>query len=259
MVIAMSQISYAFLFSCMAGLSTLLGTIPIFFSFQEKERFLAATLSFAAGVMITVSLTDLLPESIVLLKNVFFPIPAYLFLFIFFVLGLLLSMFVVRHMQKKETKGVKNQKLYRIGLVSMIAIILHNLPEGIATFLSSSQNMALGLTLTIAIALHNIPEGISISIPVYYATNSRKKACLYTLFSGLSEPFGALVAYLFLAPFINDQIMGFLLSMIAGIMIHISIYELLKEAFSYQKRKTTILSFLFGFIVMLGSHFLLNS
>lgn len=115
----------------------------------------------------------------------------------------------------------------------MVAIILHNIPEGIATFMASSKNITLGLSLSIAIFLHNIPEGISIAIPIYYSTNSKFKACLFTFISALAEPLGALVSYLFLASFINNFIMGLILSLVAGIMLHISFYELIPTALTY--------------------------
>lgn len=122
--------------------------------------------------------------------------------------------------------------------------------------MASNTNSKLGLSLAIAIALHNIPEGISISIPIYYSTKSRGKALLYTLISGLSEPFGALLTYLFLKPFINNLLMGFLLSLIAGIMIQISIYELIPSALKYNNKKTVIIWFIIGMIFMILSHFL---
>ena len=109
----------------------------------------------------------------------------------------------------------------------MLAIIMHNIPEGIATFIATNTNISLGISLTIAIALHNIPEGISIAVPIYYSTKSRRKALLYTLISGLSEPLGALLAFLFLKPLMYNFVMGILMSMIAGIMTHIAFYELL--------------------------------
>jgi len=254
----MSSTLYAFILSFLAGASTLLGTIPILFKIKNKEHLIASSLSFAAGVMICVSFTDLIPEASHLLHQIFKPFPAIIFLFIFFTIGVIFSMMIDKFFPTKENKQIKNQKLYRIGIVSMLAIILHNLPEGIATFLSASENRSLGLALTIAIALHNIPEGISISIPVYYSTGSRKKAFFYTLISGLSEPLGAFGAYLFLSPFVNDFIMSILFCFIAGIMIHISIYELLKESKSYHYPFSTFFFFLFGFIFMLLSHFLMG-
>ena len=137
----------------------------------------------------------------------------------------------------------------------MLAIIIHNIPEGIATFMATNTNIVLGISLTIAIALHNIPEGISISIPIYYATNSKFKAIFYTFISAVSEPFGALLTYLFLSNYIIDRIMGFLFGVIAGIMIHISMYELLPTSKSYNKLNITYLFFLLGAILMIINHF----
>lgn len=128
--------------------------------------------------------------------------------------------------------------------------------EGIITYLTSSSNLRVGIALTIAIALHNIPEGVSISIPIYYSTGSRKKALFYTFVSGISEPFGALLAYFFLAPFVTPFIMGLLYAFIAGIMVHISVYELLPESCSYQRIGMTIISFLIGCFFMFFGHFL---
>ncbi len=251
----MSNIAYAFLLSSMAGLSTLLGSLPILFRVKKKENIIVFALSFAAGVMICVSITDLIPEAKKLLDTIFYPVPSFLFLAIFFCIGLLFSMFIDSSFPKKENG--KTSHLYHVGIVSMMAIVMHNIPEGIATFLSTTENRSLGLALTLAISLHNIPEGISISIPVYYGTGSKKKAFLFTLLSGISEPIGAVLAYLFLSPFINDFIMSLLFSFIAGIMIHISIYELLKESISYQKKYLTIIAFCIGFLVMFLSHYLL--
>ena len=140
----------------------------------------------------------------------------------------------------------------------MIAIIAHNLPEGIATFLSSQSNSKLGLMLTIAIALHNIPEGISIAIPIFYSTNCKAKAFLYTLLSGLSEPLGAVLAFLFLSPIVTPLMMGFLLAIIAGIMLHISFYELLQESLSYQIKRATSFFFIIGILFMYLSHLLMG-
>lgn len=253
----MSNITYAFLLSSLAGLSTLIGTIPIFFSVKNKERLISCALSFAAGVMICVSITDLIPEAFILLQSIFQPIPALLFLGIFFTAGIIFSMLIDKLFPQTENSTIQNKKLYRVGIVSMLAIICHNLPEGIATYLTSSQNKGLGLALSIAIALHNIPEGISISIPVYYATNSKKKAFFYTLLSGLSEPLGAMIAFLFLSPIINNFIMSILFSAIAGIMIHISMYELIPEAKVYSYPWYSFLFFIFGFVFMFISHLLM--
>lgn len=138
----------------------------------------------------------------------------------------------------------------------MLAIILHNIPEGIATFLSTENNISLGLSLAIAITLHNIPEGISISVPIYYAKKSKIKAFTYTLIAGLSEPLGALIAYLFLKNIVNDTLMGILMALIAGIMLQIAIYELLPTSLNYKNKKTTIKYFILGIIFMTINHLL---
>ena len=254
----MSNSIYAFILSLLAGLSTLLGFIPLLFDLKNEKIIILKALAFASGVMIFVSFLDLIPESYSLLKSIFTKFPALLFLLIFICLGIIISMLIDEFLPKNKKKVINNKKLYHLGIVSMLAIIIHNIPEGIATFLSSSTNQNLGLSLAIAISFHNIPEGISIAIPIYFSTRSRSKAFLYTLISGLSEPFGAILAYFFLANIINNLIMSIILAIIAGIMIHISIYELLQESLSYKKGKLTIIFLLAGFIFMLISHFLLG-
>ncbi len=254
----MASFSYAFILSTLAGLSTLIGFVPLLFNLKNEKTIIMASLAFASGVMICVSITDLIPESFNLLTSIFKGFPALLFLLIFISLGVIISMLIDKFLPKSENKNVSNKKLYRLGLVSMLAIIMHNIPEGVATFLSSSTNKSLGLSLAFAISFHNIPEGISIAMPIYFSTKSKFKAFIYTLISGLSEPLGAILAYFFLASIINNFIMSIILSIISGIMIHISIYELLSESLSYKNRNFTFAFFGVGFIFMLISHFLLG-
>ncbi len=250
----MSNIALAFLFTSIAGLSTMLGSLFIFKK-EKNEGLIGKALSFASGVMICVSLIDLIPEGLTLLSNTYILKISILVGMISLVSGIVFSMLLDKYLP--DTKEIqKSGKLYRIGIISMLAIIFHNIPEGIATFMTTSNDVRLGLTITIAILLHNIPEGISISIPIYYSTKSKKKSLWYTFISGISEPFGALIAYLFLSPFITDVYMGCLLLAIAGIMIHIASYELLPTAKNYQHTKTTILYFLLGVILMYLSHML---
>ena len=242
----MNNISFAFILTIIAGLSTMLGTI--FILKKKNENIIVASLAFAAGVMFTVSLTDLIPESYNLLINIFPKFPAIIYMLIFVVSGILFSIFIDKYIPT-------DNNLYRVGVFAMLAIIIHNIPEGIATFMATNTNIMLGISLTIAIALHNIPEGISISIPIYYATNSKFKAIFYTFISAVSEPFGALLTYLFLSNYINDRIMGFLFGIIAGIMIHISMYELLPTSKSYNKLSITYWFFILGVLLMIINHF----
>lgn len=241
----------AFILTILAGMSTMIGTIIIFVAKKKTIKILIAALAFAAGNMLTVSLLDLLPESLNLLIDSL----DHLFCFILVLLGInigIIVSFTIESLLPKET--TENKKIYRVGLISMIAIILHNIPEGIATFMSCTTNIKLGITLFIAISMHNIPEGISISMPLYYSTKSKRKALLYTFISGISEPFGALITFLFLKPFINNILLGILFSIIAGIMIHISLYELLPTSIKYKNNKITIFFFILGSLVMLISH-----
>jgi ZIP family zinc transporter len=242
------NISYSFFLTILAGLSTLLGVIIIFIPNKNKSNIIVSSLSFASGVMICISIIDLIPESLSLLKSRYNFFISIMFSLIFFCIGVIVSMFTDKYIPKK------NNNLYKIGIVSMIAIILHNIPEGIITFMASSMNKKLGISLAISIAMHNIPEGISISIPIYYGTNSKKKSFFYTLISGLSEPFGALIAFIFLQKFINNLFMGLLFSFIAGIMIQISLYELIPEAKSYNKNKLVFLFIILGIIFMSVNH-----
>lgn len=243
---------YAFILPLIAGLSTMIGTVLIFFKFKNTHKIILSSLAFAAGVMIMVSLTDLIPESLKLLKLYFYPFPSWIIMFIFIVIGILISMAIDKYLPSN------NDKLYKVGIISMLAIVLHNIPEGIATFMATTSDINLGISLTLAIAFHNIPEGISISIPIYYATKSKFKAFNYTLVSALSEPFGALLAFIFLQRFMNNFILGILFAMIAGIMIHISIYELIPTSFKYKNHKLTFTFIFIGFFLTLINHFLFS-
>ena len=141
-------------------------------------------------------------------------------------------------------------KLMRLGLFTAIAIAIHNFPEGIATFVASLQDASLGITIAVAIAIHNIPEGIAVSVPVYFATGSRKKAFLWSLMSGLSEPLGALVGFAILSAVMNNVVFGVLFAAVAGIMVFISLDELLPTAREYGEPHLSIYGLIAGMGVM---------
>lgn len=249
---------YAFILSFIAGISTVIGALIIFIDKRKNNKIVTISLSFAAGVMICVSLTDLLPNSYNMILNTCDSFIKILLTLIFMVIGILISIIIDKYLPDQINKEVDNKKLYKIGIVSMVAIILHNIPEGIATFITSSNNIKLGITLSIAIALHNIPEGISIAVPIYHSTNNKFKAILYSLLSGMSEVFGSIISYLFLAPLINEHVMAALYAIIAGIMTHISIYELIPGAYKESSLKPVLKWFLVGFIIMVLSHLLMG-
>jgi len=201
--------------------------------------------------MICISIFDLIPESIRYLSNNFNSFFVILLCFVFMIVGIILSMILDYYIDKIS----KNGTLFKVGILSMIAIILHNIPEGIVTFIVSNKNIMLGISMCIAIALHNIPEGISIAVPIYYSTKSKKKAILYTLLAGLSEPIGAILTGLFLVNYVNDIVLGLLFAFIAGVMIQISTGKLLPTGNGYNK-KMSLIFFILGFIVMLFSLYL---
>ena len=141
-------------------------------------------------------------------------------------------------------------KLMRLGLFTAIAIAIHNFPEGIATFVAGLKDPSLGITIAVAIAIHNIPEGIAVSVPIYYATGDRKKAFKWSLLSGLSEPLGALVGFAVLSAVMNDVVFGVLFASVAGIMVFISLDELLPTAREYGEPHLSIYGLVAGMAVM---------
>ena len=247
----MNNTSFAFLLTIIAGLSTMIGTLVIFNKKKNTDKIILSSLAFAAGVMITVSITDLIPESINLFRNNLSQIGTLLLSFLSIILGIVISMIIDYYIPDKPINTVKDKSLFKVGIISMIAIIMHNIPEGIATFVATSSDITLGISLTIAIAMHNIPEGISISVPIYYSTGKKSTAITYTLISALSEPFGAFLAYFFLRNIMNDIILGILFSLIAGIMLQISFCELLPTAKRYKNKKNLFIFFSIGVIFML--------
>lgn len=251
----MNNTVFAFVLTILAGLSTMIGSLAIFIKKKNHNIIILSALAFAAGVMITVSITDLVPESIALLRENLSSISTILLCVLGMMLGVTLSMLIDYYLPDKPINNSKDKSLFKVGIISMIAIILHNIPEGIATFVAANNDVSLGISLAIAIAMHNIPEGISISVPIYYSTGSKGKAILYTFVSALSEPFGALITFLFLKNFMNDLILGMLFSVIAGIMLQISFCELLPTARKYDNKKYLVIFFGLGVLFMLLKFF----
>jgi ZIP family zinc transporter len=150
----------------------------------------------------------------------------------------------------KSADQVKSQKLMRMGLFTALAIGIHNFPEGLATFTAALTSPELGIAIAVAIAIHNIPEGIAVSVPVYYATGSKKRAFWLSFSSGLAEPVGALVGYLILMPFLSPVMFGILFAAVAGIMVFISLDELLPTAEKYGEHHLSIYGLIAGMVVM---------
>ena len=239
---------FSFLLTILSGISTLIGYFFIYIK-GNKNNIISSSLGFASGIMITISIIDLIPNAFLLIFKQYSNHTIFIILMAF-IFGIIVSSIIDKKIEKRSKNGLK---LYKLGIITMVVIVLHNIPEGIATFITANNNIKLGITLTIAIALHNIPEGISISIPIYYATKSKFKSFLYTFISGMSEPLGALLAYLFLTKYVNDIVLGIIYSFIAGMMINIAINELFKEANEYNRRNSFIY-FIVGMIIMVINH-----
>lgn len=243
----------ALILSIVAGLSTMIGALVICFSNQKNEKLISISLAFAGGVMISVSFTDLLPHSLEYFTTFSNHQIGTLLMVASLILGVLLASLLDRfvpHEEQTSTHEKKHENLFRVGIVSMLAIAIHNFPEGIATFMAGYESPSLGATIALAIAFHNIPEGITVALPVYVATGSRKKAFYYTFLSGISEPIGAFLAFLVLQPFINGFTLGFMFGLISGIMMYISIEELLPSSKEYGYSQLALIATFAGICLM---------
>lgn len=255
----------AFLLTLFAGLSTGVGSAIAFFAKRTNTSFLSAALGFSAGVMIYISFVELMATATTNLSELYGNKIGTTYATLAFFAGILLIMLIdkfvpsaenphelhkVEDMQAKDPSKLKNYKLLRVGLMTALTLAIHNLPEGMVTFLAGLEDMTIALPIAIAIAIHNIPEGISVSVPIYYATGDRKKAFWLSFLSGLAEPLGALVGYLVLAPFLNETIMGVVFAIIAGIMVFISLDELLPAAKEYGEHHWAVYGLVAGMAVM---------
>lgn len=260
----MNNVTLAFLLTLFAGLSTGLGSLIAFFTKRTNEKFLSATLGFSAGVMIYVSFIEIFTKAKDSLELVYGAQKGYWYTVIAFFAGIIIMGIIDKvipegdnphewkDMEEMEGEPAQesNQALMRMGLFSALAIAIHNFPEGLATFISTLQDPALGISIAVAIAIHNIPEGIAVSVPLYYATGSRKKAFLHSFLSGLSEPLGALIGYTVLINFINDAVFGIVFAAVAGIMVYISLDELLPTAEKYGEHHIAIYGLIGGMAFM---------
>lgn len=253
---------FALILSFLAGISTVLGACIVFISKQNNKRMIAFSLGFSGGVMVCVSFTDLFPFAETTLVKHYGSIYGVILSIVYMLSGVifaaLIDNFIPHESHVGLSGGCSNGKLFRVGLVSMIAITLHNFPEGIATFMSGYQNTALGISISLAIAMHNIPEGIAVAMPIYYSTGNRSKALRYTLYSGLSEPVGALLAFLILKPFISEVLLGLIFAFVMGIMLYICFEELIPSSREYGYIKLSLCSIFLGICIMPITHIFLN-
>ncbi len=251
----MNEIMFAFLLTLFAGLATTVGSFISLFAKKTNTNFLSLALGFSAGVMIYVSLIEIFSKANESLTNaVGENLGSWITVGGFF-FGILIIAIIDKLLpnakEQSNDKLTKNKsKLLRMGTFTALAIAIHNFPEGLATFISAIEDPSLGIAIAIAIAIHNIPEGIAVSVPIYYATGSRKKAFWYSFLSGIVEPVGAIVGYLILIPIMNDIVFGFIFASVAGIMVFISIDELLPSARKYGKNSDVTYGMILGMSIM---------
>jgi zinc transporter, ZIP family len=274
----MNNVLFAFLLTLFAGLSTGIGSALAFFAKKSNTKFLSISLGFSAGVMIYVSMVEIFfkaKDSLIgeLGEKTGSWVTVISFFGGMFLIGIIdklipssenphelhsieelnsdhpLDGHHLEQIQKRED-AQKNHKLLRMGLFTALAIGIHNFPEGLATFVAALTEPKIAIPIAVAIAIHNIPEGIAVSVPIYYATGSKKKAFFYSFLSGLSEPVGALVGYLILMPYLSETLMGVVFAVVAGIMVFISLDELLPSAREYGEHHLSIYGLVAGMIVM---------
>lgn len=257
----------AFLLTILAGFSTTVGGVIGTHSSLLKCRSLALALGFSAGAMVYVSFVDLLPEGQKSLAASFGESAVWIssFAFLLGLVAVALIDKIVPHkldiceaedvLDGKHKAGIrKNKRLLRSGMIVAIALALHNFPEGIATLTGALHDTALGISLAIAIALHNIPEGVAVAAPIFAATKNRAKAIAYATASGLAEPIGALCGFVLVAWLLPESLLGIIFSAVAGMMVYISVSELLPTAKDYETgRQQSISGFMAGTAVMLVS------
>lgn len=247
------NVGIALALTLVAGLSTGIGSAIAYFIKHPKVLYLSFSLGLSAGVMIYVSFVELLPDAIEALGERW----SVLFFFIGIGFIALIDLLVPERENPHNYEGLEEPKspdashhLMRTGVMTALAIGIHNFPEGLATFASALNDVHLGIFIAVAIAIHNIPEGMAVSMPIYFATGNRNKAFLYSFLSGISEPVGAVIGYLVLMPFLTPMVLAGTLAFVAGVMIYISLDELLPMAHRYGHGHLVISGVILGMLVM---------
>lgn len=260
----MDTVALAFLFTLFAGLATGVGSLLAFFTKTTNTKFLSFALGLSAGVMIYVSMIEIFFKAKDALVSSLGETEGYVATVIAFFAGMfvigLIDRFIPTYSNPHEVKKVEDMKkpgnaindpeLMKMGMFTALAIAIHNFPEGIATFISTLQDPSIGFAIAVAVAIHNIPEGIAVSVPIYYATGNKKNAFKLSLLSGLAEPLGAVLAFLVLMPFLTDFVFGLIFAMVAGIMVFISLDELLPAAKRYDETHLSIYGVITGMAIM---------
>ena len=256
-IMELNNIYLGFALATFAGLSTGIGSgIALFTKFSNK-RFLAIALGLAAGIMIYVSFIEMMQLSFESLAGIYGLTFGKLISVTGFVVGLLLMLLIDQLFDHQSiadfiarSEDENESVLIKAGVFSAIALAIHNFPEGFATFTATVYDPAIGFTLATAIAVHNIPEGIAVSVPIYYATRSKRKAFYISFLSGLAEPLGALIGFLIFKTVFNEALFGISFALCAGIMVYVALNELLPVAKDYGEPSDAIIGVTIGMIIM---------
>ena len=263
MNVELSNVIFAFFLTLFAGLSTGIGSTLALLTKRTSPKFLSIALGFSAGVMLYVSFVDILVkanESLAVSLGSATGAWAATggFFFGILLIGVIDKMIPemenpheVHTVEEMDGKSEEHKsKLMRMGLFTAMALAIHNFPEGLAAFMAALSDPMLGISIAVAIAIHNIPEGIAVAVPVFYATGSRKKAFIISFLSGLAEPLGAFVGFLILYRFLSGTIFGLVFASVAGIMVYISLDELLPAAKEYGEHHLAIYGLVAGMAIM---------
>lgn len=254
---AMSEnVGIALGLTLVAGLSTGIGSAIAYFIKRPKIVYLAFALGLSAGVMVYISFMEMLPDAMETMGEAWALLVFFLGIAVMGLVDLIIPEPENPHNYEdldEPTVAHGSHKLMRTGLFTALAIGVHNFPEGLATFAAALSDVKLGAFIAIAIAIHNIPEGIAVSVPIFYATGSKKKAFGYSFLSGISEPVGALLGYLVLMPFLTPMVLAGTLAFVAGVMIYIALDELLPTAHRYGHGHLVIGGIVLGMFIMAAS------
>lgn len=242
----------------LAGMSTVLGGFMTFFVKRDNMKALSIGLGFSAGVMVYVSLTEIFHSSEIMLASTFGSNIANAITFVSFFAGIFIAImidyFIPDHIESDFLDDCEHcnhkHRIKRVGLITAVAIAVHNFPEGLATFLVSTEDLSLGIPVAIAIAIHNIPEGIAVALPIYHASGKKRQAIWYSFLSGISEPIGGLLGMLFLKTFMPEWFVGAMFAAVAGIMVYISFDTLLPMAREYGENHHVITGIIAGMFVI---------
>lgn len=252
MISGLEHVPLAFLLTTFAGLCTGIGSCIAYFINKPKASYLSLSLGFSSGAMLYIAFMELLPAAFQHMSRPWVVAAFFAGIFFITIIDMLIPEVENPHHFKEPSQEVETEThhLKRAGIFIAVAVGIHNFPEGLVTFISTLNNVKVGVAVALAIAIHNVIEGITVSVPLFYATGNRNKAFFYSFFSGMIEPLGAVLGFLVLGPFLTHELMMLLPAFIAGIMVYISLDEILPMAHRYGYGHLVIIGVISGMLAM---------